>query len=211
MSILGVGVGADMGGATEDTGRGGVGAGETGGVVGDLVAKEGAIAGGASEAKRGGAGDSAGGAGVMGFGAGAGKEEETGGGANVNAGVEGGGVGVGVGAKVTFLSNQLGCLTGSAGVGTGAGANANAWGGGDGWAGFPNDAVNAEPEVEGVELMFGRLNEGACLKDVTGADDLVVVVEDDARTPCLPLTISTSERPFRFSVIAFQRRVYGAS
>jgi hypothetical protein len=75
---------------------------------------------------------------------------------------------------------------------------------------LPNDEVNAEPEVEGVEVIFGRLNEGAGLKVETGAGCLAVAV-DEARTPCLPLTISTSERPFRFSVIAFQRRVYGAS
>jgi len=70
--------------------------------------------------------------------------------------------------------------------------------------------VNAEPDVEGVEDIFGRLNEEAGLNVVTGADGLALGV-DAVRTPCLPLTISTSERPFRFSVIAFHRRVYGAS
>ena len=70
--------------------------------------------------------------------------------------------------------------------------------------------MNAEPEVEGVEVIFGRLNEGAGLKVVIGAGGLALGV-DEAMTPCLPLTISTSERPFRFAVIAFQRRVYGAS
>lgn len=51
-----------MSGAIEDTGRGGVGAGERGRVVGDLVAREVVMAGGASEAKRGGAVDTTGGA-----------------------------------------------------------------------------------------------------------------------------------------------------
>jgi hypothetical protein len=59
---LGVGAGAGVGGAIEDTGRGGVGAGERGRVVGDLAAGEVVMAGGASEAKRGGAVEATGGA-----------------------------------------------------------------------------------------------------------------------------------------------------
>ena len=59
---VGVGAGVDIGGAMEETGRGGVGAGERGRLVGDLVAREGVTAGGASEAKRGGAVDTTGGA-----------------------------------------------------------------------------------------------------------------------------------------------------
>jgi hypothetical protein len=72
------------------------------------------------------------------------------------------------------------------------------------------DEVNAEPEVEGVELIVGRLNAGAGLKVGTGAGGLIAVSEE-ARTPCLPLTISTRERPSRLAVMDFQRRVYGAS
>lgn len=69
--------------------------------------------------------------------------------------------------------------------------------------------MNAEPELEGVELMLGRLNAGAGLKVGTGAD--ILVGADEARTPCLPFTISTNDRPSRFAVIDFHRRVYGAS
>lgn len=72
--------------------------------------------------------------------------------------------------------------------------------------------MNADPEVEGVELMAGRLNAGAGLNVGAGTAGLVVVDDvEEASTPCLPLTMSTNERPSRFAVIDFQRRVYGAS
>jgi hypothetical protein len=37
------------------------------------------------------------------------------------------------------------------------------------------------------------------------------VVDPGIKTPLFPFTISTRDRPFRFSVIDFQRLVYGAS
>jgi hypothetical protein len=76
---------------------------------------------------------------------------------------------------------------------------------------LPIEKLNAAPEVEGVELMPGRLNADACFGAVdtgiragTGTDARVVF---GGKTPCLPLTISTSEIPLRFAVIDFHRLV----
>lgn len=209
MSRVGLAVGGVVGcttrGAGAGTGLGGVRVGERERVVGDFVASDGMEVGGASDMKvEGGAG-----AGVDCWAAGTGVDA-TGGGANENEGVaDRGGVGRGVGAKVTFLSNQLDCLV-TSGVETEANAGAGieaAGARGD----LPREEVNAEPEVEGVELILGLLNAGAGLKACTGAAALDDRLVDDADTPCFPLTISTSDRPSRLAVIDFHRRVYGAS
>jgi hypothetical protein len=74
--------------------------------------------------------------------------------------------------------------------------------------GLPSDEVNADPEVEGVEVILGLLNAGAGLEVKTGAGTAGLVEPvDEVRTPCSPLTISTSESPLRLAVIDFHRRV----
>lgn len=74
--------------------------------------------------------------------------------AGAGVGTTGGGEGTGVWAKVTFLSKKLGCFVagGTSGVATtGVGAGPEA-----GEEPLPVAKRNAEPDVEGVELIPGR-------------------------------------------------------
>ena len=139
----------------------GLGIGVTESPVGDLLRSVGVGAGGANEKDDEGGWDAAGGVWTADTGAG-----ETASGVNENVGAVGGGVETGVGAKVTFLSNQLGSF-GAVGVAVGAGVTtgpAGGWGCGCGGLPMEREEENAEPEDEGVEVMLGRLNDGAGLK-----------------------------------------------